>query len=127
MTVRWTFTDMATSETLTLPWNPNKMTSPFLDNLTDRGAISPIDGESRSKRKKSPPKDWSFGGFIRTQAQHDLMLDWGLRSSLMHVTDHLGRTIACRFQTVVIDEKKPSALKPWKFEYTILALSYGKV
>lgn len=125
--VRWTFTDTVTSETVTLPFNPNKMTSFFTDNATATAATSPIDGLVRARRVKSPPKDASFGGFIRSSTQHDLMLDWGGRSSLMVVTDHLGRSWHMRFVSCEMIERKPTALKPWKFEYTMRCLTYGKV
>lgn len=123
--VRWIFHDMVTAETVTLPYNPNGMTSPFLQQTTATTPISPIDGQIRAIRPKAPPREWKFTGFLRSQAHHDLLLDWGGRKGRMQVTDHLGRTFEIRFVEFVVDEKKPTKKTGWRLTYTMRCLTFG--
>lgn len=124
--VRWTFTVVATGETVTLPYNPNAMTSPFLQQATTRSPISPIDGLVRATRTKAAAKEWTFGGFIRSKAHHDLLRYWAAKKGLIDVTDHFGRSFRVRFVACDVDEKKPTKAKPWRLNYTMRTLTYGE-
>ncbi len=123
--VRWIFHDTVSDESVTLPYNPNGMTSPFLAQRTDRAPKSPIDGEIRAIRAKAPPKEWTFTGFIRSQEHHDLLLSWGQRVTPIEVTDHLNRTFLVRFVEFSVDEKKPTKKTGWRFTYTMRCLTFG--
>lgn len=126
MTQRWAFYDTVALDTVTLRWNPNKMTTPYLENVTTLGAVSPIDGLVRATRRKPPPRTFSFGGFIREQTQHDALLALSARKTLLRVTDHLNRTFEIRMLKFDVTEKTPTKAKPWRLEYTMRCLTYGK-
>jgi len=125
MTQRWTFTDTVALDTITLIFNPNKMTSPFLEHQTVTSPRSPIDGQIRTFRRRRSPKDFTFGGFIRTQAQHDQLLALSQRKSLITVVDHLDRSFQIRFVKFDVVERKPTKSVPWRFTYTMRCLTYG--
>lgn len=125
MTQRWTFTDTVALDTVTLMFNPNKMTSPFLEHETVTSPQSPIDGQIRAFRRLRLPKEFSFGGFIRSEAQHDQLLALSGRKSLITVVDHLDRSFSIRFVKFDVVERKPTKSIPWRFTYTMRCLTYG--
>jgi hypothetical protein len=125
MTQRWTFYDTVALDTVTIMFNPNKMTSPFLEHETVTTPRSPIDGMIRANRRLSLPKEFSFGGFIRSQAQHDQLLALSTRKSMINVVDHLDRSFSIRFVKFDVVERKPTKSIPWRFVYTMRCLTYG--
>lgn len=116
MSRRWTFYDPATTDTYVHQINPNTMTSPFRGNSTE--AMTGV----LSYRKRSEPREWTFGGVIRTQQQYEDLRDWATRTGRLHVTDHLGRTFEVFLIEFVPDEKTPTANNAWRFDYTMRAL-----
>lgn len=126
MTQRWTFADTVALDTVTIMFNPNKMTSPFLEHETVTAPRSPIDGQTRTFRRLALPKEFSFGGFIRSQAQHDQLLALSTRKSLINVVDHLDRAFSIRFVKFDVVERKPTKAIPWRFTYTMRCLTYGE-
>lgn len=124
---RWVFLNTVTDETWTVPMNPNAMSSPFLDQVTSRGARSPIDGRMRVRRNKRNVKEWTFSGVARTEEHHDALVYWSAMTDLLHVTDHYGRTFAVRIRSTNIEDRKANRLVPWRTKYTFNCLSYGVV
>lgn len=126
MTVRWIFTDSATLESETLRWNPNSMSSFLLPHNTISGAKSPIDGHYRAIRALPSPREFSFGGFIRTKEQHDMLLAWSQRTTLIDITDHLNRRFRVRFVMFEPSDKHPTKRNNWRMNYVMRCLSYGR-
>lgn len=129
---RWVLHDPATAETWTFPMSPNKMTSPhppkaatiFSRNVSqadDAGGINRVLMQRRS------PYEWQFSGVIRTEAQHDDFKDWLRRTGRLEITDHFSRTWSVRFDSVEINEQKPTFRNNWRYEYTAKAIIYGRV
>lgn len=128
MTTRWVFLDTVTSETWTVPMNPNAMTSPLLDHATTPGTVSPIDARHYGARRVlSAPKEWKISGLVRTQSHHDLLIYWASKTDLLHITDHYGRTFAARIRSIDMQDRKANRNVPWRLRYSINALSYGVV
>lgn len=111
--------------------NPNRMGSPNIAKNFDhaRSARQPKDtisiagmARTRSFKRPSPPATWEFGGVILTQAQHDVLLEWSKRDGKVNITDHLGRTFEVMMQQFDPVERRPTALKQWRFDYTMRVL-----
>jgi hypothetical protein len=122
---RWTFRRLLDDELITLDYNPDGATSFDSLQATTTSPISPIDGLVRATRTMAPPKDASFTGFIRTQAQHDRLVALSKEKTLFELTDHLGKTYLCRFIACDIDEQKPTKRTGWRLRYTMRMRSYG--
>lgn len=123
MTTRWTFTEVETGETYTMPINPDSMSSPFHDRqlVTTYGSRAGGD-RLRTIERPAPAKEWEFGGVIRTQAHHDDLADWAKKPGLVNVADHLGRTFQVVFTDFQAEERKPTPQTPWRLRYTMSAL-----
>lgn len=127
MTVRWTFTDLTTSEVWQLTYNPNTMTSPHAMRNTLTSQRSPIDGHVRALRQQPTPKDWSFGGVIRSEEHYETLLEWVDRGHLVHLADHLGRVFLIRLIQFIPAERRPMLNVPWRFTYEMKAVVYRRV
>jgi hypothetical protein len=121
MTVRWTFTDTETDETITVPVNPNKMSSPTAARTlkwshAPDGVLRGIDtGAER-------PVSWTFSGVIFTKSHYDLLLTWAQRDTVLEISDHLGRTFEVIIEQYDPVERRPTGTKPWRATYTISCL-----
>lgn len=113
---KWEFYDPETDELYVHEINPNTMSSPFRTQNS-----TPLIG-NLAYRRRSQPKDWDFGGVIRTQGQYDNLLAWSQRSGFIYITDHNRRAFKCFLVEFRPDEKRPNATKPWRFDYTMRAL-----
>jgi hypothetical protein len=122
---RWVFYDSLLAVSWTVPFNPKTMSNPYLGKATTPGTISPIDGNARSYRTLAPPRDFTFGGTLRSQEHYDGFVTWAAKTNLILLTDHLGRQFNIRFVAFEPDEQKPQPGKPWFFNYTIKTLTYG--
>lgn len=134
MTTRWVLNDPATSETYVFPFNPNQMTSPHRPDSSKYFTASPVPMAQSNVGSYAPvlqgkrdPYEWSFSGVIRDKEQHDAMLRWFTKKTLVDLTDHLGRTWRVRFTALTLDERKPTPRHPWRFDYTMTTLMHGQV
>lgn len=129
---RWSLYDPSTSETWTFPINPNKMTSPHPAKSSTIFArnVSQVDdstGISRVFQQRQEPYEWSFSGVIRSQEHYEDFRDWARRVVRLRLTDHFGRVWSIRFDSVDMDEQKPTFRHPWRFTYTAKATVYGRI
>lgn len=125
---RWVLTDPATSETWTMPINPNAMTSPFPSkNLSH--AYGVLRGSERAQSFLHPPAlvQWEWRGVIRSQEHHDTYLHWAAKSSEVHVTDHLGRTWEVLITAFEPEDRKPTARTEWRMRYAVRAVITRRV
>jgi hypothetical protein len=125
MTLRWQFYDRVVGDTYTVEYNPDTMTSPHPKRQTT--AYPSGTGRVRTMRAASPPTEWNFGGFIRTETTLNTMVTWAKRGNLMELTDHLNRTWLVRFVQFDEQEQIPTPRAPWKFRYQVNALIYGRI
>lgn len=122
MTLRWTLLDPATSETYTLPQNPNLMDSP---TLAERTITVPSIGGIRTMRSGRLPTTWSFSGSVRLQADYSALLGWKSHD-LIHITDHRSRVL----EVIPLGfEPTPKRItdRPWGFTYKFTGLYLGRV
>lgn len=131
MTERWTFLDPATSETWTVPINPNTMTDPTNRQRryqhSYQGTTNLDDARFRSLETAAPIVEWTFGGVIQTKDHHDKLEHWARKESKVHITDHLGRTFAVVMRTFEPKERRPTPAKPWRFTYEMRAYVLRRV
>lgn len=121
MTVAWVFDDPETAATYVLPINPNKMSSPHPVNVTDSQPTSPVDGRTRARRGAPLPRDWTFGGVIRTQEHYDALLAWTQKDYPILVTDHLAREWSVLLTEFAPTERRTNARVPDRYNYEIKA------
>lgn len=122
--VRWKFHDTTNSDVVSLPLNPNQMSTPTTPRnmswaagvkvglFSPRGIDNPMDN----------PTQWTFGGVILTQSHYELLLAWAQRLTILHVDDHLGRTFEIMIQKFDPVERLPTATQPWRVDYTMTCL-----
>ena len=128
-TIRWTFTEVETDETYTLPLNPDAMTSPYTDRVFEYSYGTRYQGSQllHTVRRPDRPKDWEFSGVIRDQAHHDALVTWVRKPGLIHVEDHLGRVFEVMLTAFEPTDRKPTAHVPWRLRYTMKALLLRRV
>lgn len=128
-TVRWTFTEVETSEEYTVPINPDAMTSPYSDRTFQHAGGTRLLGGRwlTSVRTPDAAKEWEFSGPIRTQAHHDDLETWSKKPGLIHVSDHLGRVFEVMFTAFEPTDRKPTGQTPWRLRYVMKALVLRRV
>lgn len=128
-TLRWTFTEVDTSETYTVPINPDAMTSPFKDRSLEHAASKRFGGSTAitSFRHADSPKEWEFSGVIRTQAHHDALKAWEQKPGLIHISDHLGRVFEVMLTSFAPTDRKPTGGVTWRLRYVMKALVLRQV
>lgn len=121
---RWRLEDRKTGESVTLPYNPNKMDSPYIGKTFNSFGTGSTWGAERLRliQTPTPAKDWSFGGVILAKAHYDLLLAWQVRRANVRVTDHLGRSFSVIISKFDPIERLPTATKPWRADYTMNCL-----
>jgi hypothetical protein len=124
--MRWQFHDLAVGDDYTVEYNPNTMSTPHAPRQTNRSPRH-LDGAVRAVRPPTQAAEWTFGGFIRTQAHFEALADWAGRGNLTELTDHLNRVWLVRFVQFDEQEKRPTAQSAWRFTYQIKALVYGRL
>lgn len=122
--VRWKFHDTTNSDVVTLPINPNKMSSPtFPRNMTWAwGSKSGLNRMRGIDLVVDAAPSWTFSGVILTEEHHDLLLDWAKRLTVLHVDDHLGRTFEVMIQKFDPVERLPTPRRPFRADYTMTCL-----
>lgn len=125
---RWTLTDPVTSDTWTMPINPDAMTSPHRGReLTHaRGNKSGLQ-RARSFMRPPQPVEWQWEGVIRSQEHYDELLLWASKSYPIHVTDHLNRTWLVVIRKFAPTERRPTATVPVRMRYAMETLNLGEV
>lgn len=122
MTERWTFHELATGETYTVPINPDAMTSPFGDRQAKTATTThDPNGRIRTFMSATTPVQWEFSGAIRTQAHHEALETWAKKPGLIRVTDHLGRTFEVLFVSYEASDRRPTRSTPWRLRYVMKA------
>jgi hypothetical protein len=126
--IRWTLTDPATSESWTMPINPNAMTSPQTAK-TLRHAYGIRRGVDRVRTFKTPNPavQWEWSGVIRSKEHYDDYVYWASKTGEVHVTDHLGRTWEVFMASFEPEDRQPMANVPWRLRYKVRALLIGRV
>lgn len=89
---RWKFYDPVADESFTFAINPISMSTPYPPQQTVSQGQSPITGMIGATRAPRPANEWSFSGFIRTEAFQTSMEYWFAKNNKVHLTDHIGRT-----------------------------------
>jgi hypothetical protein len=118
---RWTFTQG--EDVYSFPINPKEMTSPLPTPKDGSSAAGVAAGSAAATLVRyDQPVEWSFGGFIRTLAQHDAMKAWEQRQGIVTVTDHLGRNFECFLSEFAATERKTNRVTPDRWQYTMKAL-----
>jgi hypothetical protein len=132
---RWTLQDPATAESWTFQFNPNQMTSVhapksltiFSNAPVYNPATEPRAGMGRVFQRSDEPYEWSFSGVIREQEHHDDLIYWTRKTGKLVITDHFGRQFTIRLLALDLNERRPTARRAWRFEYTVKALMYGQI
>lgn len=124
MTQRWTFYEVATGQSYTVPINPDSMTSPFGDTRSHTVAHTgtPTGPRTATRMNRTPARDWEFSGPIRTREHHDALETWAKKPGKVHITDHLGRTFVVMFRSFEATDRKPTPTVPWRLRYTMKTL-----
>lgn len=125
---RWTLTDASSLDSWEMPISPNKMTSPHgPKNSTIFARPSGGPGITRVLQFRQAPFEWSFSGVIRTQQHYDAFVEWTAKTGRLWVDDHLGRRWEVRVNSMELDERKPTFVHPWRYDYTVKTTMYGQV
>lgn len=127
--VRWKFTDLATSDVVTLPLNPKEMSTPTSPRNMTWAWGSKV-GLKRMRGMEltvDQAPTWTFGGVILSQSHYDLLLAWAGRLSLLRVDDHLGRAFKVMITSYAPIERLPTATKPWRADYTMTCFFLGEI
>jgi hypothetical protein len=118
--IRWRLTDTRTGEQTVLYINPNTMSAPPVAKALER--VAPVrDGQNRMMSFQTPvtASDWSWGGVIIHQAQHDMLRSWAARGGTVQIQDHLGRVFDVLFRSFTPTEKAGRRPESWKMTYSI--------
>lgn len=116
---RWTLNDGVTTYTFEI--SPNQMDGPV---PTRRMEVMPggTDGFLRAFSRKDEARPFTFGGVVRSQVQHDHLLEWAAKPGKLTLTDHLGRQYEVVMERLEFAEQRPTKRNPWRFHYTMHAL-----
>jgi hypothetical protein len=127
--VRWKFTDLATSDTVLLPLNPNQMSTPTTprDMSWGWGAKVGLQRMRGMEQTVDQAPQWTFGGVILSKDHYDLLLAWSGRLSVLRVDDHLGRAFKVMITSYAPIERLPTATKPWRADYTMTCFFLGEI
>lgn len=127
--VRWRFLDIATSEEILLPLNPNTMSTPTeTRNLSFAWGVKV--GVERMRAFQAPPDSpaqWTFGGVILEQSHYDLLVSWSGRLSILRIQDHIGRQFKVMIQKFDPVERRATPSRPWKADYTMTCLFLERI
>ena len=121
MTVRWVLFDPATSESWTMPINPNAMTSPepTKKNLKHVSGVLYNKETLRTFMNRPTLHEWEWKGVIRTKEHYDAYVYWMGKTGAVQVTDHLGRTWEVFLKVFDPEDRRPMATVPWRLNYTV--------
>ena len=123
--VRWKFLEVETSLEYTVEINPNKMSSYRFSREYDWARHD--QARMRGVRSNRQPKDWTFGGVVRTETHHDALIEWQRKPGKVRVTDHLGRVFEVMMRSVDMIDRRPSGDNTWRFEYQFNCLLLRRI
>lgn len=124
MTTRWKLETLDAAESYTFEINPNAQDSPFLVRNVTWDYNGPVLGWS-GRRDGRLPKDWSFSGVLRSQAQYDALLVWVGKRVKIKLTDDRGTVYTLRLTTFSPSQQGPARRNaPWRMTYTMRAMVY---
>ena len=117
---RWTFVDTVTSETWTVPINPDSMSSPFPTRqfVHAKGFAGGLN-RTRTFLAKPQATVIEFGGVIRTKAHHDALEAWARKTVPIELTDHLARSWRVYVTEFIPTDRRPTARTPWRLRYSM--------
>ncbi len=118
MVVRWIFTDPVTTDTYTVPVNPNKGGTPTRNkNITYLNTAGP-GGNVLAFEGRDDTQQIQVSGVILEQAHLDAFNTWFDKRYQITVTDDLSRVFSIyitNFDATRINSRS----HPWKHEYTL--------
>lgn len=123
---RWTFTDSAVPETWSHPINPNEMSSPYQTREAEHSAgrhntVAVFIGAPKN------PKEWTFGGVIRTQAHHDELERWARKKKIITITTHQSEIFEVIITSFDPEDRHPTPNVPWRLKYKMQCLILRRV
>lgn len=128
--MRWTITDVESSDVYTFEINPNKASSPLAGRQIDSTFYHerPTNADLfKVTVSPSTPVEWQFEGVLRSQAQHDDLEEVFRRPGLQRVGDHLGRVFEGFIQDFLPVDRRPTPNTPWRLTYTVKMLVLREV
>lgn len=123
--VRWQLEEVETDEVVTLELNPNEMASYTFPREFEFAKND--DSRMRAVKARRAPLSWSFGGVVRTQAHHDLLVEWQQKPGKVRVTDHLGRTFEVMMSSLDMRDRRATLANSWRFTYTFNCLLLRRI
>lgn len=121
MTVKWVFTDTATSTSYTWEVNANEGGVPsYKKNIVTKNTLAP-GGKTLIYEGQDEPLTLNWTGTILTQTQYDAFVTWFQKRHQFQITDHLAITYWV-YITEFVPTRQRAIHYPWKFSYTMSAL-----
>lgn len=126
--VRWTFVDPETSETWTVPVNPNHMSS-VESTRNIKTAYGSRRLQNRIRTIVRPPSitEMTFGGVIYTEDHYETLVSWSKKTGPIRITDHLGRTFEVIMKAFDPKDRRPKPGREWRLTYEMHALVLGRI
>lgn len=125
---RWILTHVDTSETWTMPLNPNKMSSPHQDRSIQT-SYGTRQGTQRLRGfvTATEAKEWTWSGVIRTKEHYDKLEEWAKKTGRVRVTDHLGRVFEVFIQEFIPEDRQPNKKVSWRLTYQMTTLLLRRI
>ena len=114
--VRWLFEDLTDNTSYEFEINPNDGGSPqFKKTITYQSTLAgnPLIFEGADEVKTT-----QVTGTLRSQSQHDTLVNWFEKRHLIRLTDDLGRTYMI-YITAYEPKRVRAATAPYKHTYTL--------
>lgn len=118
---RWTLTDTQMGTTFKFPNNPSRMTSP---NPVRNIHSVPVSSGVNASERNADVKQWTFSGVVYSSTDYQNLVAALASTNRNQLTDHLGRTYVIRIKSYSIVERQATRRLPWRFEYTVNAITY---
>lgn len=123
---RWQFTDPSVPETYTFRINPNQAGNPYTNK--EFGRSSGHNGQvSLFSVTPKTPREWTFGGVIRDQDQHDELDRWAKKRKVVRIRTHQSHIFEVVIQSYTPIDRQPTPTVPWRFHYTMTCLVLAQV
>lgn len=123
MVTRWVFYDPVTTDSYTVPINPNSGGTPALQKTITFANTAGPNGNVLMMEGRDTPKTMSVSGIILNQAHLDAFTTWFDKRYQIQITDDLSRTFSV-YITNFTPQRVRAASRPWKhtfnMTYTIL-------
>ncbi len=116
--IRWRFVDPADASVYTVPFNPNKMTSPFPPRAMSTAATTGVDSRPLVFEGGLIGHEWSFSGVILDKAHLDALLFWSKKQNRFFIFDHLGRRFTVAPRQLDATPALRSMSHYWRHDYT---------